>query len=77
MPVIVMGYFDASFANGSNNRFEKKNFWHIIAPNSKKEVFADLIVEEKEETRVFISVIVDKKNYGIKSAVIQLNPFYE
>lgn len=77
MPVIVMGYFDASFAKGSNNRFEKKNFWHKIAPNSKKEVFADLIVEEKEETKVFISVIVDKKNYGIKSAVIQLKPFYE
>ena len=77
MPVIVMGYFDASFAKGSNNRFEKKNFWHKIAPNSKKEIFADLIVEEKEETKVFISVIVDKKNYGIKSAVIQLKPFYE
>lgn len=74
--VIVTGIFYASFANGSKNKFGKYSFWQKIAPNSQKEIFADLIVVDEESVKVSVSVKVDKKTYGTKSAVIQLKPFY-
>lgn len=74
--VIVTGSFYASFANGSKNKFSKYSFWQKIAPNSQKEIFADLLVVDEESVKVSVSVKVDKKTYGTKSAVIQLKPFY-
>lgn len=75
--VIVSGFFYANFAKDSKNKFgQKKTFWHKIAPNSKLEVFADMIVVEDEAAKVFVSVKVNQKPFGAKSAVIQLKPFY-
>lgn len=75
--VIVSGAFSAKFADGSNNRFgNKKSFWYKMAPNSQREVFADLIVVEEETVKMYISVTVNQKPYGTKSTVMQLKPFY-
>lgn len=75
--LIVTGAFSAKFAEGSNNKFgNKKSFWIKIAPNSQREVYADLIVEEEETVKVYVSVKVNQESYGTKSAVIQLKPFY-
>ena len=77
LPIIVSGFFYANFAKDSKNKFgQKKTFWHKIAPNSKQEVFADLIVVEEEAAKVFVSVKVNQKPFGAKSAMIQLKPFY-
>ncbi len=75
--IIVSGAFSAKFADGSNNKFgNKKSFWHKMAPNSQREVFADLIVVEEETVKIYISVTVNQKPYGTKSTVMQLKPFY-
>ena len=75
--LIVTGAFSAKFAEGSNNKFgNKRSFWVKIAPNSQREVFADIIVEEEETVKVYISVKANQDSYGTKSAVIQLKPFY-
>ena len=75
--VIVSGFFYANFAKDSKNKFgQKKTFWYKIAPNSQREVFVDLIVVEEETAKVFVSVKVNQKPFGVKSAVIQLKPFY-
>lgn len=77
LSVVVTGAFYANFAKGSKNKIgQKKTFRGKIAPKSKLEVFVDLIVVEEETTRVSVSVKVDKKSIGSKSAVIQLKPFY-
>lgn len=75
--VIVSGAFSTKFADGSNNKFgNKKSFWYKMAPNSQREVFADLIVVEEETVKMYISVTVNQKPYGTKSTVMQLKPFY-
>lgn len=75
--VIVSGAFSAKFADGSNNKFgNKKSFWYKLAPNSQREIFADLIVVEEETVKMYISVTVNQKPYGTRSTVMQLKPFY-
>ena len=77
LSVIVSGTFYANFAKGSKNKIgQKKTFRGKIAPKSKLEVFVDLNVVEEETTKVSVSVKVDQKAFGTKSAVIQLKPFY-
>lgn len=77
LTVIVTGAFYANFGKGSKNKIgQKKTFKGKIAPKSKLEVFVDLNVVEEETTRVSVSVKVDQKSIGSKSAVIQLKPFY-
>ena len=77
LPVDVSGSFSASFAKGSKNKIgQKKTFKNQIAPKSKLKVFVDLNVFEEESTRISVSVQVNEKPFGTKSAVIQLKPFY-
>lgn len=77
LSVTVSGSFSASFAKGSKNKIgQKKTFKGKIAPKSKMEVFADLNVVEEESTKVSVSVKVNQKTIGTKSAIIQLKPFY-
>ena len=77
LSVIVSGAFYANFAKGSKNKIgQKKTFRGKIAPKSKLEVFVDLNVVEEETAKVSVSVKVDQKAFGTKSAVIQLKPFY-
>lgn len=76
-PVVVSGAFYVTFAKGSNNKTgQKRSFWGKIAPKGKLEVFADLNVVEDETAKVSVTVKVNKKNIGSKSANIQLKPFY-
>ena len=75
--VTVSGSFSANFAKGSKNKIgQKKTFKNKIAPKSKLEVYADLNVIEEESTKVSVSVKVNQKPIGTKSAIIQLKPFY-
>ena len=76
-PVVVSGSFTASFAKGSKNKIgQKRTFKNKIAPKGKLKVFVDLNVVEEESSRISVSVQVNEKPYGTKSAVIQLKPFY-
>ena len=76
-PVIVSGAFSVTFAKGSKNKIgQKRSFWGKISPKNKLEVFADLNIIEEETAKVSVTVIVNKKNIGTKSANIQLKPFY-
>lgn len=75
--VTVSGSFSVNFAKDSKNKIgQKKTFWSKIAPKSKSEVFVDLNVVEEESTKVSVSVKVNQKSIGTKSAIIQLKPFY-
>ena len=77
LSITVTGSFFANFAKGSKNKIsQKKTFKGKIAPKSKMEVFADLNVVEEESTKVSVSVKVNQKTIGTKSATIQLKPFY-
>ena len=77
LSVTVSGSFAAHFAKSSKNKIgQKKSFKGKIAPKSKMEVFADLNVVEEESTKVSVSVKVNQKTIGTKSAIIQLKPFY-
>lgn len=76
-PVVVSGSFSANFAKGSKNKIgQKKTFKNKIAPKGKLKVFVDLNVVEEESAKVSVSVQVNQKPFGTKTAVIQLKPFY-
>jgi len=76
-PVNVTGAFSISLAKGSKNKVgQKRSFWGKIAPKGKMEVFVDLNVIEEENAKVTISVKVNKKAIGSKTANIPLKPFY-
>ena len=77
IPITVSGAFSASLGKNSQNKMgQKKTFKGKIAPKGKMEVFVDLHVVEEETARISVSVKVNQKSMGTKSATLQLKPFY-
>ena len=75
--VFVEGSFSITFAKGSANKVGQKAFKGKIPPKGKLEVFAHLYVQETETTKVTVTVKVNQKTVGSKSANILVKPFYQ
>lgn len=75
--VFVEGSFSITFAKGSANKVGQKDFKGKIAPRGKLEVFANLYVQETETAKVTVTVKVNKRIVGSKSANILVKPFYQ
>lgn len=76
-PVFIEGSFSITFAKGSANKVGQKDFKGKIAPKGKLEVFAHLYVQETETAKVTVTVKVNKRTVGSKSANILVKPFYQ
>lgn len=75
--VFVEGSFSITFAKGSANKVGQKDFKGKIAPKGKLEVFAHLYIQETETAKVTVTVKVNKRTVGSKSANILVKPFYQ